>query len=60
MQEYVENGCELSWLIDRFNQKVYIYQPDLPVIEHHHFDFQLSGEPLFPGFEINLHEIENS
>ncbi len=60
MQEYLENGCELGWLIDRFNQKIYVYQPGQPVIEHHHFDFHLSGAPLFPSFEINLHEIENS
>jgi Uma2 family endonuclease len=60
MQEYLENGCKLGWLIDRFDQRIYVYQPDQPVIEHHHLDFPLSGAPLFPGYEINLHEIENS
>ncbi|MCE7058476.1 Uma2 family endonuclease [Dyadobacter sp. CY343] len=60
MQEYLENGCELGWLIDRFEQRVYIYQPNQSVIEHRHFNFQLSGKPLFPGFEINLSKLENS
>jgi Uma2 family endonuclease len=28
MQEYIDNGASLGWLIDRQNRKVYIYRPN--------------------------------
>ncbi|WP_439585778.1 Uma2 family endonuclease [Dyadobacter bucti] len=58
MDEYMENGCQLGWLIDRFDQKVYIYQPNKNIIEFDSLDIQLNGEPLFPGFVLDLSAIE--
>lgn len=58
MQEYLENGCRLAWLIDRFKEKVYVYEPGCAIVEYSSLDIQLSGEPLFPGFVLNLAEIE--
>ncbi len=56
MQEYLENGARLGWLIDPQNQRVEIYRPgqDLEVLEH---PTQLSGEDVLPGFILNLRRI---
>lgn len=59
MQEYIANGCRLAWLIDRVKEKVYVYEPGCAIVEHASLAIQLSGEPLFPGFVLNLAEIEN-
>lgn len=58
MQEYLANGCRLAWLIDRYGEKVYVYEPGRVIVEYASLDVQLSGEPLFPGFVLNLAEIE--
>lgn len=31
MEEYIENGAQLGWLIDPRERKVYVYQPNTPV-----------------------------
>lgn len=58
MQEYLANGCRLAWLIDHYGKKVYVYEPGCAIVEYASLDIQLSGEPLFPGFVLNLAEIE--
>lgn len=58
MQEYLANGCRLAWLIDRYGKKVYVYEPGRAIVEYSSLEIQLSGEPLFPGFVLNLAEIE--
>jgi Uma2 family endonuclease len=32
MVEYIENGASLGWLIDPFERRVYVYQPDHKVV----------------------------
>ncbi|MEG4330311.1 Uma2 family endonuclease [Microcoleus sp. herbarium5] len=56
MQEYIENGAKLGWLIDRQNRRVEIYRPgqDVEILEN---PATLSGEDLLPGFVLNLEEI---
>jgi Uma2 family endonuclease len=56
MEEYIENGVKLAWLIDRKQQKVYIYRPDQPVEELEHPQ-TLNGEDILPGFILDLREI---
>jgi Uma2 family endonuclease len=56
MQEYIENGVKLAWLIDRKQRKVYIYRPDQNVEELDH-PATLNGEDILPGFILNLTEI---
>lgn len=51
----MENGCELAWLIDPYNQTACIYRSDGTgeIIE----DFRLSalsGESVLPGLEVPL------
>lgn len=56
MEEYVENGMELGWLIDTQTKRVYIYQPNekVEVLEN---PKEVSGEPLLKGFVLNLKKI---
>ncbi|MEG4445541.1 Uma2 family endonuclease [Microcoleus sp. AT9_B5] len=56
MQEYIDNGAKLGWLIDRQNRRVEIYRPgqEVEIIENPR---TLSGEELLPGFVLDLAEI---
>ncbi|MEH1971334.1 Uma2 family endonuclease [Nostoc sp.] len=56
MQEYIENGAQLGWLIDRKNKRVEIYRPgkDVEVLDN---PASLSGENILPGFVLDLQQI---
>ncbi|MHC0062920.1 Uma2 family endonuclease [Nostoc sp. UIC 10890] len=56
MQEYIENGAQLGWLIDRKNKRVEIYRPgkDVEILDN---PVSLSGENVLPGFVLNLQQI---
>lgn len=56
MQEYIANGVLLGWLIDRQNQKVYIYRPnrEAEVLDNPE---TVSGEPELPGFVLQMAKI---
>jgi Uma2 family endonuclease len=58
MEKWMENGCELAWLIDPIQQKTYIYQPNVAVYEVTDFDQKLSGGALLPGFELDLARLK--
>ena len=53
MQEYMENGACLGWLIDAEAQKVEIYRQgrDVEILEN---PKTLSGEDVLPGFVLDL------
>jgi Uma2 family endonuclease len=53
MQEYIDNGAQLGWLIDPKEKKVHVYRPDTP-IEILDNPAEVSGEPLLPGFTLKL------
>ena len=56
MQEFLDNGTQLGWLIDSEQQRVYVYQPDKPIHELNNLE-TISGDPLLSGFELDLREI---
>ncbi len=56
MQEYINNGAKLGWLIDRQNQQVEIYRQDRAV-ETIKSPQTLLGEDILPGFVLDLTEI---
>jgi Uma2 family endonuclease len=59
MQEYMENGIQLGWLIDPIARRVYIYRPGQPV-ERLDDPETISGDPVLPGFVFNVREIWQS
>jgi Uma2 family endonuclease len=56
MQEYLENGVRLGWLIDPQHQRVEIYRIDKET-EILQSPIQLSGEDVLPGFVLDLTNI---
>ena len=56
LQDYIENGALLAWLIDRKQQQVYIYRPNQPV-ECLTQPTTLSEESVLPGFVLDLSTI---
>ncbi|MEA5575625.1 Uma2 family endonuclease [Anabaena sp. UHCC 0451] len=56
MQEYIENGVKLAWLIDRKQRKVFIYRP-AKVVEELDKPQTLNGEDILPGFVLDLSDI---
>ncbi len=56
MEEYIENGVRLGWLIDPQTENVHIYR-----LNGNHtiqdFDETLSGEDVLPKFELKLRTI---
>ena len=53
MQEYMENGARLGWLIDPQEQRVYIYRPG-QAVEVLDDPETVSGETVLPGFTLEL------
>jgi len=56
MQEYIDNGVQLAWLIDPEVRRIYVYRPQKPVEELRGPE-TISGDPLLSGFVLNLREI---
>jgi Uma2 family endonuclease len=56
MEEYIENGARLGWLIDPMKKRVYIYRPGVPVEERSGLK-RLEAGPLLPGFTLDLGPI---
>jgi Uma2 family endonuclease len=54
MQEWVENGCRLAWLINPYEERVYVYRADGTLRFIENFDSMLSGEDVLPGFTLEL------
>jgi Uma2 family endonuclease len=56
MQEYIDNGALLGWLIDRQRRQAHIYRPEQSV-EILDYPDTLSGESILPGFILRLDKI---
>lgn len=53
LQEYIDSGVKLGWLIDPKTRLVEIYRPDR-AIERLEAPATLSGEPILPDFVLNV------
>lgn len=53
MQEYLDNGVRLGWLLDPMSKVVEIYRIGQPVSVLQNL-IQLSGENVLPGFVLDL------
>jgi Uma2 family endonuclease len=56
LQEYMENGARLGWLLDPPSRRAHIYRAGMKaeIIEE---PTELSGESVLPGFTLDLKEI---
>jgi Uma2 family endonuclease len=56
MQEYLDNGARLGWLIDPENRHIYIYRPNAPV-QRLDDPATVPGDPELPGFALDAQAI---
>jgi Uma2 family endonuclease len=56
MQEYIDNGLRLGWLLNRKDEQAEIYRPAQDV-ETLQSPASLSGEAILPGFVLDLRSI---
>ncbi len=58
MEEYIENGARLGWLIDPGKRQVHVYRPgaEVEVLER---PSSLAADPELPGFVLHLAEVWN-
>jgi Uma2 family endonuclease len=53
MQEYLDNGLQLGWLLNRKDRQVEIYRPE-QTVEILRSPIYLSGEAILPEFILDL------
>lgn len=58
MEEYIESGAQLGWLLDPFEKKVHVYRAD-KTIEILEGVSEISGEPVLKNFMLDLRDIWN-
>ena len=56
MEEYINNGARLGWLIDPQTRYVHIYRPDSEVHTLQNPE-TISADPILPNFTLDLKEI---
>ena len=56
MQEYIENGARLGWLIDPETRTVEIYEPGEEV-ETLYDPQRVAGDPVLPGFSLDMKRV---
>jgi len=56
MQEWMNSGCRLGWLIDADAEIVYVYEGNQQR-QHSNFDNPLSGGEVLPNFELIVAEL---
>ena len=57
MQEWLDNGCRLGWLLDPTRKQVFVYRPGKAPEHLAGFKQQLSGEDVLPGFVLDLKQL---
>src|SRR2546421_7138231 len=56
LQEYVDNGVQLGWLLDPVERRVHVYRPGAAV-EILNNPQSVSGEPVLPGFALDAQSL---
>ena len=57
MEEYMDNGALLGWLIDPNNRQVYIYRPDGEVEQLDNPATVKGDDSVLPGFVLVMEEV---
>ncbi|HEX7997482.1 MAG TPA: Uma2 family endonuclease [Pyrinomonadaceae bacterium] len=55
MQEYIDNGARLGWLIDPVEKRVHVYRPD--AVEILDNPQSVSGEQILSGFTLDVQSL---
>ena len=57
MDQWLEAGARLAWLIAPATESVYVFAPGQPVQPVVGFDQELAAGPLLPGFALQLRRL---
>ncbi len=57
MEAYLVNGMQLGFLLDTEAETAYVYRPGQPAETVRGYDQELSGEPVLPGFRLDLRPL---
>jgi len=58
MQEYIENGASLGWLIDTETRQILVFQPQKKLFSLEKPEV-LSANEVLIGFELDMQKIWN-
>ncbi|MCO6487897.1 MAG: Uma2 family endonuclease [Phaeodactylibacter sp.] len=58
MEEWIENGTLLAWLIDPILEQARVYRADGSISVIKSFEEALSGEEVLPGFTFELNSLK--
>ena len=56
MDEYIQNGARLGWLLDPIEKRIYVYRPGRKV-EVLNNPTRVEGEDVLKGLVVDLQEI---
>lgn len=56
MEEYLDNGARLGWLIDPLEKKVYVYEPGRQAVCLDDPE-SLLGDPVLPGLKLDVRRL---
>lgn len=60
MEAYLANGMQLGFLLDVAAETAYVYRPGQPAETVQGYAQELSGEPVLPGFRLDLRPLRHS
>lgn len=60
MQEYLANGMQLGFLLDVEAETTHVYCPGQPSETVQGYDQELNGEPVLPGFRLDLRPLRRA
>ncbi|AMJ64605.1 Uma2 family endonuclease [Hymenobacter sp. PAMC 26628] len=59
MEQWLQNGVRLGFLLNTETETAYVYAAGQPMQTVQGFDQELSGEPVLPGFRLDLRELKS-
>jgi Uma2 family endonuclease len=59
MEEWLANGVQMGWLIDPGQETVYVYRPGCEETTVTGFNRSISGDPVLPGFTLELAKLQH-
>ncbi|AMR28587.1 hypothetical protein A0257_16780 [Hymenobacter psoromatis] len=60
MENYLANGMQLGFLLDVEAETAYVYRPGQPAETVQGYDQERSGEPVLPGFRLDLRPLRRA
>lgn len=57
MEQWLNNGVQLAFLLNTEAETAWIYRPNQPAEELHGYDQELDAAPILPGFRLDLRPL---